>query len=274
MTFTDERGVVHVPAAMLAAILFGPGTRVTHAAMALLGVTGVTTVWVGEQGVRYYAHGRPISGSSRMAEVQARLVSNTRSRLRVAREMYGMRFSGEDVSRATMAELRGREGVRMRRLYRAEAKRTGVTWKRRDYDPDDFAASDAINQALTAANSSVYGVVHAAVVALGCVPSLGFVHSGTDRSFVFDIADLYKAEIAIPIAFDIAASQPIDVAGETRRAVRDAILRTKLLARIAKDVQSLLRTELDEQQTMDAELLLWSDLGSVAAGTNYSDDSE
>lgn len=272
VTFTDERGVVHVPAAMLAAILFGPGTRVTHAAMSLLGVSGVSTVWVGELGVRYYAHGRPISWSSRLAEAQARLVSNMRSRLSVAREMYRMRFDGEDVSRATMAELRGREGVRMRRMYRTEAQRTGVKWSGRDYDPDDFDASDGVNQALTSANTSLYGVVHAAIVALGCIPSLGFVHNGTDRSFVFDVADLYKAEIVIPTAFEIAASDSLDIGGDTRRAVRDAIVRTKLLPRIVNDVQRLLRVEVDENEALNAELLLWSDLGSVAAGTNYAED--
>lgn len=107
LTITDQRGVVHVPATDLAAVLLGPGTRVTYAAMALLGDAGVSVVWVGEKGVRYYAHGRPPAKSSRMAEAQAKVVTNQRTRLNCARAMYGMRFPGEDVSRATMAQLRG-----------------------------------------------------------------------------------------------------------------------------------------------------------------------
>ena len=272
VTFEEQRGIVHVPAAMLTALLLGPGTRVSHAAMSLLGVCGVSAVWVGEQGVRYYAHGRPVSGSSRLAERQAALVTSTRSRLRVARAMYSMRFD-DDVSADTMAQLRGREGVRMRRLYRAEAARTGVAWNRRAYDPDDYDASDPINQALTAANAALYGVVHAVIVALGCVPSLGFVHSGTDRSLVFDIADLYKAEIVLPTAFDIVASQSADIGGDTRRAVRDVMGRTRFIARVVKDLQVLFGDAGAEDEQVDAELLLWSDLGEVAAGVNYGGGS-
>lgn len=38
----------------------------------------------------------------------------------------------------------------------------------------------------------LYGVVHSVIVALGCSPALGFVHVDHERSFVYDIADLYK----------------------------------------------------------------------------------
>jgi CRISPR-associated protein Cas1 len=133
--------------------------------------------------------------------------------------MYAMRFPGEDISKLTMQQLRGREGARVRRLYREHSDRTGVVWTRRDYDTTDFAAGTAVNQALSAANTSLYGVVHSVIVALGCAPGLGFVHTGHVLSFVFDVADLYKADITIPIAFDIAATDPADVGAETRRAV-------------------------------------------------------
>ena len=192
VTATDERGTVHIPAAGLGALLLGPGTNVSHQAMVLLGQSGATAVWVGERGVRCYAHGRSLAKSSRLLEAQAELVTNRRSRLAVAREMYGMRFAGEDVEGLTMQQLRGREGARVRNIYREHAARTGVEWKRRDYDPTDFAGGDRVNQALSAANTSLYGVVHAVIVALGCSPGLGFVHTGHELSFVYDIADLYK----------------------------------------------------------------------------------
>jgi CRISPR-associated protein Cas1 len=113
-----------------------------------------------------------LTQSSRLLEIQAALVSQRRTRLRVAREMYAMRFPGEDTSGLTMQQLRGREGARVRRVYREHAQRTGVTWERRDYDTQDFADGTAINQALSAANTSLYGVVHAVIVALGCAPGL------------------------------------------------------------------------------------------------------
>lgn len=270
LTLTDERGVVHVPASALGCLMLGPGTRVSHAAMGVMGDAGVTVVWVGEKGVRYYAHGRPLAKSSRMAEAQARIVTNQRLRLACARTMYSMRFPGEDVSSLTMHQLRGREGARMRTVYAVEATRTGVPWSRRAYNPDNFDSGDDINRTLTAANAALYGVVHAVVVALGCVPSLGVIHSGTDRGFVYDIADLYKAEVSIPAAFDMVADDsvisPVD---EVRRAVRDRVVTLKLLRRIATDLHVLLEVPTDDDLDV-GDLVLWSDLDAVPAGIDWS----
>lgn len=278
LTATDESGVLHVPSAGLLVLLLGPGTRVTHAAMSVIADGGACVVWVGENGVRYYAGGRPIGRSTRLLQRQAALVSNTRTRLDVARRMYGMRFPEEDVSQATMQQLRGREGSRVRRIYREWAKKTGVAWSRRDYDPDDFDASDAVNRALSAAHACLYGVVHGVVVALGCAPGLGFVHTGHDRSFVYDIADLYKADITIPVAFQVASSRQdvgeamargSDVGSVARRAVRDAIRRERLLPRIVRDLETLL---LEEGETVAADGVneLWDERsGPVEGGTSW-----
>jgi CRISPR-associated protein Cas1 len=286
ITATDKRGTVHIPAATLGALLLGPGTNVTQQAMVLLAESGSTAVWVGEHGVRYYAHGRSLARSSRLLEAQANLVSNTRTRLRVAREMYAMRFPGEDTTGLTMQQLRGREGARVRRMYREHAKRTGIDWQRRDYDPDDFDSGTPVNKALFAANTSLYGVVHAVIVALGCAPGLGFVHTGHVRSFVYDIADLYKAEITIPIAFDITARDVADIGTETRRAVRDHMRDGAFLETCVRDVKTLLREddnlveygpEAFEDPDFEARnvIMLWDDNGrAVAGGTNYHDEDD
>ncbi|GAB3308503.1 type I-E CRISPR-associated endonuclease Cas1 [Epidermidibacterium keratini] len=277
ITASDSDGVVHIPAASVGALLLGPGTTVSHKAMSLLAESGSTAVWVGERGVRYYAHGRSLSTNSRLLQAQAELVTNRTSRLRVARAMYDMRFPDEDVSGLTMQQLRGREGARVRRLYRAHSDRTGVPWDRRTYDVDDFAAGDVVNQALSAGTTCLYGVVHAVIVALGCSPGLGFIHTGHARSFVFDIADLYKAQIAIPIAFDIAAAAPEDVEGETRRAVRNEIHRSKLLEDCVKDIRRLLldTDDSDEFEYDDDVVVLWDSSGRrVAGGHNYGGTDE
>ena len=145
ITATDERGTIHIPAASLGALLLGPGTSVTHQAMLLLAESGSTAVWVGERGVRYYAHGRTLASTTRLLEAQARAVSNQSSRLRVARAMYAMRFSDDDIGGLTMQQLRGREGARVKKIYQREADRTGVLWKRRDYDTEgsDMASGAA-----------------------------------------------------------------------------------------------------------------------------------
>lgn len=270
VTARDDKGMVRIPAASLLAVLLGPGTSVSHQAMSLLGECGTAAVWVGERGVRYYAHGRSLATSSRLLVEQAARVSSPQKRLAVAREMYTMRFAGEDVDGLTMQQLRGREGARIRSVYRENSRRTGVPWKRREYEYDDFDASDPINQALSAAHAALYGVIHAVVVSLGCSPGLGFVHTGHERSFVYDIADLYKADVTIPIAFDVVAEDMSDIAVTTRRRVRDRIFELKVIERSVRDIHKLF--EVDEGEDLQVNVVsLWDyQRKAIAGGMNHA----
>ena len=195
----NKRESVRIPAALVAVLLLGPGTRITHGAVNLLGDSGTAICWVGQQGVRMYASGLGPARGAGLLHRQAYLVTRPKERLTVARAMYGMRFPGEDVSTATMQQLRGREGTRIRRLYQAHSQRTGVPWNRREYKAGDaHAAGDDLNGLLSAANAALYGICHAVIVGLGAGPGLGFIHTGSAISFVPDIADLYKADYTIP----------------------------------------------------------------------------
>jgi len=274
ITVIDARGTVHVPAASLSVLLLGPGTNVSHRAMELIGNSGTSVIWVGEHGVRYYAHGRPLTHSARLLIRQAELVSNVRTRIDVARRMYQLRFPNEDVSSLTMQQLRGREGSRIRSVYRRTSKQTGVQWNGREYDPDNFGGSDVVNMALSAAHACLYGVVHSVIVALGCSPGLGFVHTGHERSFVYDIADLYKAKITIPIAFEVAAEQSEDIGSFTRRRVRDAISDGHILEQAVKDIRWLLLGDMTAEQELETEVLhLWDDKkGVIAHAVSYGRD--
>jgi len=273
ITVRDERGVVHVPAATIASVMLGPGTTISHQAMMLLADCGACTVWMGEHGVRYYAHGRPLARTSRLLEAQTVAVTNQSSRLRVARTMYGMRFPDEGAAGLTMQQLRGREGARVRTAYRETARDYGVEWTSRKYRPDDFEAGDELNMALSAATACLYGVVHAVIVALGCSPALGFVHTGHDRSFVYDVADLYKVEIAVPAAFKVVAEGSVDIGADVRRAMRDAMHDAHLMERCTRDIHRLLDSdgETDEDYLVDI-VELWDWRGSKASGQNYSEE--
>lgn len=274
ITVTDENGVVHIPAAAISVLLLGPGTRVTHRAMELMGDTGVGAVWVGEHGVRYYAHGRPLTTRANLLIRQAELVSNTRKHLDVVRKMYQLRFPDENVAHLTMQQLRGREGSRVRNVYRAYAKETGVAWNGRVYNPDDFSSGDAVNQALSAGHACLYGLAHAVIVALGCAPGLGFIHVGHERSFVYDIADLYKSEITIPIAFQTAAEAPEDLPAIVRRRVRDAMVSAKILERMVHDIRWLL-SPAEESMELEEAIYLWDNkIGTVSNGINYFREEE
>ncbi|MBT1160477.1 type I-E CRISPR-associated endonuclease Cas1e [Bifidobacterium sp. SO1] len=263
------------PAAALSVLMLGPGSSVTHQAMTVIGENGATVIWVGERGVRMYAFGKPLTHSSAMLQRQARLVSNTRTRLAVARSMYQMRFPDEDVGRLTMQQLRGREGARVRRVYRDCSARTGVAWDKRTYDHADFEAGSDINKALSAAHTCLYGLAHAAIVALGCSPGLGFVHAGHERSFVYDVADLYKAELSIPVAFETTATQPDDIGSATRRRMRDAVYDLSIMTRMVRDVRGLLgggeASGEDGPETDHVGLWDGKD-GEVAAGVSYGAD--
>ncbi|MDF7641703.1 type I-E CRISPR-associated endonuclease Cas1e [Bifidobacterium sp. ESL0784] len=275
ITVTDNTGTIHIPAASLSVLLLGPGSNVTHQAMTVIGENGASVIWVGERGVRMYAFGRPLTHSAALLQKQAALVSNTRTRLAVARKMYGMRFPGEDVSRLTMQQLRGREGARVRKVYRQNSKRTGVEWDKRTYDHLDFEAGNEINQALSAASTCMYGIAHAVIVALGCSPGLGFVHVGHERSFVYDIADLYRAELVIPVAFDTAAAHPEDIGAVTRRNMRDAVYDLSIMSRMVKDIHYLLDAEGVRDDPDSDHVGLWDEkLGEVDAGKSYGGEAD
>ena len=272
----DKRGVIHIPIALVGVLLLGPGTDISHRAVELIGDAGTSVVWTGEQGVRQYAHGRSLTHSSRFLEKQARLVSNNRSRLDVARRMYQLRFPNEDVSKNTMQQLRGKEGARIRKLYASLSKEYDVEWNGRQYDVNDYKSGSIVNQTLSAGNVALYGLVYSVIAAMGISPGLGFVHTGHDLSFVYDVADLYKGEISIPIAFQIAsqAASSDDVERMTRLKVRDAFVETKLIQRVVKDLQYLLDIEPPEQ--IEADLIsLWDDKDRlVAHGVSYREEEK
>lgn len=266
----NRERTVRVPAAMVATVLIGPGTRVTHAAVRLLADSGTAVCWVGERGVRLYAAGLGPSRGSGLVMRQAYLVTRTRERLEVARRMYGMRFPDEDVSQLTMQQLRGREGARVKRLYRAHSDRTGVPWQSRAYVAGQpFEAGDDVNRLLSAGHSCLYGICHAAIVGIGASPAMGFVHTGSAMSFVLDIADLYKAEYTIPLAFDLAARGHV-TERDARTAFRDAVANGRLMSRIVRDIKDLLLGAGVELSDSDEQLLWDDDASSVPGGINWA----
>lgn len=274
ITVLTDKGMVKIPAAMIGILMLGPGTDITHRAVELIGDTGTCIVWVGERGVRNYANARPLAHSTKLLEQQAKLFSNTKSRLRVARNMYQMRYRDENPNALTMQQLRGREGARVRQIYRLYSKKYKVEWDGREYEVDDYESGTAVNKALSSANVSLYGLVHSITVALGMSPGLGFVHQGHDRAFVYDIADLYKAEYTIPLSFQIAAEygDTEDVGTIARQKLRDKIAEGKLMPQIVKDIQYLMEIEAEEQIEIES-MSLWDEKAEkVEYGVNYSEE--
>ena len=202
--------------------------------------------------------------------------------VRVPVSMIGifMLGPGTDISHRAMELLgdtgtSGREGARIRTVYRNMSKEYHVAWDKRDYDPEDFFDATPINQALSVANVALYGLAYSVIVALGLSPGLGFVHTGHDLSFVYDIADLYKAWTSIPVAFQTVSGclEEEDLPREVRKKMRDIFTETKLLERMVKDIQNLMEVEEDQFFEVDS-INLWDDKERlVSYGVNYSEDS-
>ena len=235
----DKDGVTRIPVDQLALLMLGPGTVISHAAMRALADNSCLVAWVGEQGVRLYAHSTGATFSSRRIQIQARLATDELARLGVARRMYQKRFSNPLPPEITMEQLRGMEGIRVRQSYRRLAEEFHVPWQGRAYDQDAWDAGGPLNRALSTANACLYGVCHAAIVSVGLSPALGFVHRGRMLSFVYDVADLYKTEVALPIAFRFGAAPPEDLEIQVRRVCRDILREKQLIRPILADIEEV-----------------------------------
>ena len=237
----DVNGVrTHIPVGGVACLMLEPGTRVSHAACALAARVGTLLVWVGEAGVRLYSAGQPGGARSDRLLYQAKLALDDELRLKVVRRMFAIRFGQEPPQRRSVEQLRGIEGARVREMYKRLAERYKVRWVHRDYDPESWEASDRPNRCLSAATAALYGVTEAAVLAAGYAPAIGFIHTGKPLSFVYDIADLFKFDTVVPVAFEVAASAKANAEREVRLRCRDVFRRTRLLEKIIPTIEDVL----------------------------------
>lgn len=237
----DENGVrTHIPVGSVACLMLEPGTRVSHAAVALASRVGCLLVWVGEAGVRLYAAGQPGGARSDRLLYQARLALDDEARLKVMRKMYSIRFKEEAPARRSVEQLRGIEGARVRKMYELMARRHGVSWRGRNYDHTKWDKADLPNRCLSAATACFYGITEAAVLAAGYAPAVGFIHTGKPLSFVYDIADLFKFETVVPVAFRVAAKAPANPEMEVRHGCRDIFRQAKLLEKIIPTIEEVL----------------------------------
>lgn len=237
----QETGKTAVPVANLCLLMLGPGTSLTHAAVKILAENGCSIVWTGEDMQHFYAQGLGETRRAYHLLRQAELASDPQKRLQVVIRMYEMRFEHTLAPDLTLEQIRGMEGVRVRTAYSNASRRYQVAWHGRIYDRSDWNNADPINRALSAANAVLNGICHAAIVSGGYSPALGFLHTGKQLSFVYDVADLYKARLTIPIAFETISEGVEEVEKRARMACRERFREEKLLQQILPDIDSLLQ---------------------------------
>jgi CRISPR-associated protein Cas1 len=240
----SEANVIRLPIATVNCLLLGPGTSVTHEAVKVLGSANCSVCWVGEDSFHFYAAGLSPTANTRNLLHQAHLAAHPEKTLEVVKRMLAKRFPGADLQNKKLAELRGMEGLRVRRLYEEKAVQYSVGWKGRQYIPGNFEMSDMTNKILTATNTALYAIVNSCILAMGYSPHIGFLHSGSPLPFTYDIADLYKANLCIDLAFSLT----FDMAGVYNRHKLASAFRTRLqdiglLTKVGNDIKHVLGEE-------------------------------
>ena len=230
-----NQGTVSVPSGQLIVLMLGPGTTVTHRMVQIASEAGMQIVWCGEDGVRFYAGGSSLSGNTEFLLKQAGIVSNPKLRLAAAKRMYKIRYPNEDFTNCTMRQLLGKEGKRVNQRYRELAEQYAFVWNGRRYSAKNYESNTPLQNALSCANACLYGICYSVIFAMGLSPGLGIVHSGMAKSFVLDIADIYKESISFPTAFQIVSEGTADLEHRIRIAMRQHFKEQHLPNRIVKD---------------------------------------
>ncbi|MCP4341619.1 MAG: type I-E CRISPR-associated endonuclease Cas1 [Desulfobulbaceae bacterium] len=237
----DKNGVrTHIPVGSVCCLMLEPGTRVSHAAVVLATRVGCLLTWVGEGGVRLYSAGQPGGARADRLLYQAKLALDDTSRLKVVRKMYELRFKEKPPAKRSVEQLRGIEGSRVRSMYKLLAQQYRVKWSNRNYDHTQWGSGDIPNRCLSAATACLYGISEAAVLAAGYAPAVGFIHTGKPQSFVYDIADVFKFETVVPVAFQVAARKTHNPERDVRLACRDMFRQSKILKKIIPTIEQIL----------------------------------
>jgi CRISP-associated protein Cas1 len=234
-----ERVVCRIPVATVSALILGPGTTITHAAVKVCADSNTPVFWMGEDGMRFYSYGIQPNHDNSMAREHATAWANKKRHEEIARRMFRHRFEDVEVTSSTVQQLRGMEGRRVKFTYERLGIEHGVTWKGRDYNAQNWQLADGINRALSAANASLYALTAAVCLSMGYIPQLGFIHDAGTLPFIYDVADLYKHETSWPAAFQAIRQNPQDDGTLARVLLKQRVEQVKLFQRIPKDLAKL-----------------------------------
>lgn len=236
----SEANVVRLPIATINTLLLGPGTTVTHEAVKTAVAANCSMCWVGEDSLLFYAAGHLPTADTRNLKRQIELAASEEMSLEIARRMYVYRFPDAELQGKSLKEMMGMEGYRVRALYQQKAEHYQVGWSRRSFTPGKFELGDITNQILTASNAALYGILCSVVHSMGYSPHIGFIHSGSPLPFIYDLADLYKENLCIDLAFSLTR----EMAGKYNKklvatAFRKRVVEMDLLAQVALDIPQL-----------------------------------
>lgn len=262
---------IPIPIAAMTVLMLGPGISITHAAIKTITDCGCVVVWCGEDSSKFYAFGH---GETRNAENllhQAKMCSDESLHMKVVYRMYAIRFPDMKTDGMSLQQVRGLEGIRVREAYRRASQINKIKWAKRDYKTTDWDSSDPINKAISYANTLLYAICEGAILSLGYSSGLGFIHTGKMLSFVYDIADIYKATTTIPAAFEAVARGDENLLAEVRKSCRKYMVSEKILSRLPIDIAYVLdNKKTDEAINSDVTGSLWDQGDKIKGGRNFA----
>ena len=262
---------VLVPISTINVLLLGPGTSITHGAVNIIAASGCNIVWCGDHMTRFYSFDAAEIRNSKNLLKQIDCYSNESKKIDIIRKMYKKRYSEIDIKDLTLKELRGFEGIKVKETYKFYAKMYKVPWKFRNSKLTSFEEQDLINKIITVLNQMLYAICHSIILSIGFSPSIGFIHTGNIESFTFDISDLYKENIIIPLAFNIYKKVNEDnfdfiVRSEFRKVIVDK----KLIKIIVNDIFSLFKVDGEGNEV--SVNVLWDTNELLQGNKNYGDE--
>ncbi|MDY3128293.1 MAG: type I-E CRISPR-associated endonuclease Cas1e [Corynebacterium sp.] len=251
---------IQIPVGGISLLMLGPGTSISSAAATSCARSGATVMFTGGGGVPSYTHATPLTSSARWAIAQAHLVANEAHQRKAAVKLYRRQLALDDLDDSvSISVMRGMEGRVMKQTYQSLAKKHGIKNFRRN-----TAADDPINQGLNLANSMLYGCAASASTALSLNPALGIIHRGNSRALLFDLADLYKPILTMPLAFACADKEEPSEA--LRKELRREIHRRRLLKDMIQVLMEILTPHLPNR---DDDRLISGRGDEVSGHTQY-----
>ena len=113
----------------------------------------------------------------------------------------------------------------------------------RRYDRKKPLAADIPNQAINHASVAVTSAAVIAVMAVGAIPQLGFIHEHSGDAFALDIADLFRDTVLLPAAFKSAkavmADPSLDIERHTRKTTGEMLRTQRVVSKMIDRIKKL-----------------------------------
>lgn len=249
--------VSEIPITTISCLILGPGTNITHRAVSNCAQAGCSICWMGMDQAVFYAYGNPTTNKSKNILKQMHYHESKVLHTDIIHKMYNWRYPNEKIKSMSLEQLKGFEGKKMKECYEYWANYYKIDWSGRNYKTEDFENSDLSNKYISAINNVLYAITQAIIQIIGYSPAIGFIHTGHMQAFTFDISDLFKEEITIPLAFKLAKEKGYFDRNEMIKEYRQIITDKKVIKRMVNYLEELFDNNIS---TIETELNLWDSI--------------